>query len=133
MLQADSNHSKTQKQHITFTTNYLKEAVWADGLRDFFEYRDLGVAGATSGKVKAHILRVRVGGDPSELHTTGLHVHKLDFQMIYIRKSPDRPDRPSNKFEMPMPADKDTDAMVTFATLQRLMYRIDQRERPCLT
>ena len=27
-----------------------------------------------------------------------------------------------------MPADRDTDAMVTFATLQRLMYRIDQRE-----
>ena len=32
-----------------------------------------------------------------------------------------------------MAADRDTDAMVTFATLQRLMYRIDQRERPYLT
>ena len=85
-MDIQSNHSKAQKQHITFSTNYLKEAVWADGLRDFFEYRDLGVAGATSGKVKAHILRVREGGDPSELHTTGLHVHKLDFQMIYILK-----------------------------------------------
>ncbi len=32
-----------------------------------------------------------------------------------------------------MAADRDTDAMVTFATVQLFMYRIDQRERPFLT
>ena len=55
-------------------------------MRDFFEYRDLGIKDATSGQVKAHIIRVRNGGDASDLHTTGMHAHELDFQMIYILK-----------------------------------------------
>ena len=56
---------------------------WVAG---FFEYRDLGIRDATGGQVKAHIIRVRNGGDASDLHTTGMHVHELDFQMIYILK-----------------------------------------------
>ncbi|HHZ75084.1 MAG TPA: hypothetical protein EYN55_00055, partial [Rhodospirillales bacterium] len=85
-MDVQSDHNKTQGEQTTFSTNYGQDAVWEDGLRDFFEYRDLGVVEATGGRVKAHILRVRDGGDPSDLHTTGLHVHKLDFQMIYILK-----------------------------------------------
>ncbi|VFU08104.1 protein of unknown function [Methylocella tundrae] len=30
-----------------------------DGLRDFFEYRDLGIADATNGKVIAHLVRAK--------------------------------------------------------------------------
>ena len=85
-MDVQSDHLKTQGEQTTFSTNYGQDAVWEDGLRDFFEYRDLGVVEATGGRVKAHILRVREGGDPSDLHTTGMHVHKLDFQMIYILK-----------------------------------------------
>ena len=85
-MDVQSDHFKTQGEQTTFSTNYGQDAVWEDGLRDFFEYRDLGVVEATGGRVKAHILRVREGGDPSDLHTTGMHVHKLDFQMIYILK-----------------------------------------------
>ena len=85
-MDVQSDHNKTQGEQTTFSTNYGQDAVWENGLRDFFEYRDLGVVEATGGRVKAHILRVRDGGDPSDLHTTGLHVHKLDFQMIYILK-----------------------------------------------
>lgn len=69
-----------------FSTSFAKDAAFKDGLRSFLEYRDLGVADATGGAFRAHVLRVKKGGDTSELHTTGLHTHKLDFQMIYILK-----------------------------------------------
>ena len=74
-----------------FTAAYAEDASWAPGLRDFFEYRDLGIQAATGGDFKAHILRVRTddNGEPadaSSLHTTGLHTHGLGFQMIYILK-----------------------------------------------
>ena len=30
---------------------------FSDGLRGFFEYRDLGISDATDGKVNAHVIR----------------------------------------------------------------------------
>jgi mannose-6-phosphate isomerase-like protein (cupin superfamily) len=69
-----------------FAVSLSKDAVYADGLRPFLEYRDLGIKHATAGKFRAHVLRVKKGADHSGLHTTGLHQHRLDFQMIYILK-----------------------------------------------
>ena len=69
-----------------FSTSLAKDARYEDGLRDFMEYRDLGIADATDGKFRAHVLRIKDGADDYELHTTGLHQHHLDFQMIYILK-----------------------------------------------
>ncbi|MGZ0186751.1 MAG: cupin domain-containing protein [Alphaproteobacteria bacterium] len=71
---------------IGFSTAYAKDAEWTQGLREFFEYRDLGVTSGTGGQVRAHHLRVKHEGDTSTLHTTGLHRHELTFQMIYILK-----------------------------------------------
>src|SRR5258708_5430139 len=54
----------------------------AAGLRAFFEYRDLGIARATSGKVLAHVIRGRAGhGAKPERHH-----HGLRFQMVYVLK-----------------------------------------------
>lgn len=52
------------------------------GLRAVFEYRDLGINKATGGKFGAHLIRVAQPGGAG----TGLHRHKLNFQMIYITK-----------------------------------------------
>ena len=71
---------------FSFSTSYAKDAEYTDGLRDFLEYRDLGIRDATNGAFRAHVLRVKKGGDTGDLHTTGLHRHHLDFQMIYILK-----------------------------------------------
>ena len=52
----------------------------ADGLRDSFAYRDLGIAAATGGTAGAHVIRVvrpMAGG-------TGRHRHSLQFQMVYV-------------------------------------------------
>ena len=50
------------------------------GLRDTFEYRDLGMVAATGGRVRAHVIR------PSgKFEKSGdLHTHNLDFQMVYV-------------------------------------------------
>jgi mannose-6-phosphate isomerase-like protein (cupin superfamily) len=76
----------TSPKPVAFATSSADTAVWADGLRDFFQYRDLGIADATGGKYRAHVIRVRDGGDTSGLHTTGMHTHQLDFQMFYVLK-----------------------------------------------
>ena len=68
-----------------FNVNYAVNAKYQDGLRDFLEYRDLGISDASNGDYKAHILRVKDNfkGD-QEMHTTGLHKHMVDFQMYYV-------------------------------------------------
>ena len=51
------------------------------------EYRDLGVANATHGQFRAHVIRIKKDGPGAhDLHTTGLHAHKCDFQMFYVLK-----------------------------------------------
>jgi uncharacterized cupin superfamily protein len=53
-----------------------------DGLRNFFEYRDLGIANATGGRVIAH--QVRAAKPPVE--GTGWHIHGADFHIVYMLK-----------------------------------------------
>ena len=52
------------------------------GLRDFFLYRDLGVAEATHGKVIAHITKANKQPEQG----TGWHTHVADFQIVYMLK-----------------------------------------------
>jgi quercetin dioxygenase-like cupin family protein len=71
---------------MEFSTSFAEGAAYEPGLRPFLEYRDLGIRQATGGQFRAHVLRVKRGADHSTLHTTGLHQHRLGFQMIYILK-----------------------------------------------
>ena len=57
-------------------------AQFDEGLRAFFAYRDLGIRGASGGKIGAHVIRAVPGEGPKpEWHT-----HALDFQMVYVLK-----------------------------------------------
>ncbi|MDH3316791.1 MAG: cupin domain-containing protein [Gammaproteobacteria bacterium] len=52
----------------------------SDGLRKYFEYRDLGIEGATKGDFVAHVIRAREGHN-----ATGVwHRHECAFQMIFV-------------------------------------------------
>ncbi len=53
-----------------------------DGLRDFFIYRDLGVAEATAGKVIAHLVRANNAPEKG----TGWHRHEADFHIVIMTK-----------------------------------------------
>ena len=40
-----------------FSINKAADAVWTEGLREIFEYRDLGIKEATNGDYIAHIVK----------------------------------------------------------------------------
>lgn len=68
----------TQFSHVKpADTEYLP-----GGLRDFFLYRDLGIAAATQGKVVAHLVKANQPPD----HGTGWHRHEADFQIVIMLK-----------------------------------------------
>ena len=52
------------------------------GLRDFFLYRDLGIAKATNGKVIAHLVKA----NKPPVDGTGWHRHVCDFQIVIMTK-----------------------------------------------
>jgi quercetin dioxygenase-like cupin family protein len=53
-----------------------------EGLRDFFTYRDLGIADATSGKVIAQLVRANAAPEKG----TGWHRHEAEFHMVLMLK-----------------------------------------------
>jgi quercetin dioxygenase-like cupin family protein len=52
------------------------------GLRDFFLYRDLGIAAATHGKVIAQLVRANEAPEAG----TGWHIHGAEFHIVYMLK-----------------------------------------------
>lgn len=52
------------------------------GLRAFFEYADLGIAGATGGAFGANVIRAV----PGEKSPGAWHTHELGFQMVYVTR-----------------------------------------------
>lgn len=52
------------------------------GLRDFFLYRDLGIANATNGNVIAQIVRANEAPEKG----TGWHRHEANFHFFYMLK-----------------------------------------------
>ncbi len=52
------------------------------GLRNYFEYRDLGIKRATKGKVVAHVIRARPGSAPHG----EWHYHATNVQFVYVLK-----------------------------------------------
>ncbi len=71
-------------QQAEFSISHLKDATYESaGLRDFFEYRDLGIKAATGGRVGAHVIRAKPGAGHGN---SGWHRHALDVQLVYILK-----------------------------------------------
>ena len=54
------------------------------GLRDFFLYRDLGIADATGGQVICHLVKANPDMPPEQ--GTGWHKHLCDFQIVIMTK-----------------------------------------------
>ncbi|KFG96884.1 cupin [Burkholderia paludis] len=53
-----------------------------EGLRDFFLYRDLGIAAATNGKVVAQLVRA----NHAPVAGTGWHRHEAEFHIVIMLK-----------------------------------------------
>lgn len=70
--------------HWDFVLNRAADAEWTTGLREIFEYRDVGVKAGTKGDVIAHVIRhkgVQAADDVQQWH-----IHECDFQLVYVIK-----------------------------------------------
>ena len=81
MAQDDTQAGNAARAH-EFVHNSLEQANWAPGLREIFEYRDLGVAAATGGDYVAHI--IRANGREAESAVQQWHVHDCTFQFVQV-------------------------------------------------
>jgi quercetin dioxygenase-like cupin family protein len=63
-----------------FAVSHAAQAAFERGLRPFFEYRDLGIAQATDGRVVAHVIRAVPGAGFSSQP----HLHRTSFQLVYV-------------------------------------------------
>jgi quercetin dioxygenase-like cupin family protein len=67
-------------ENMTTRVSHADDAAFDAGLRAFFAYRDLGIAGASGGRIGAHVIRAVPGAGPKP----SWHTHTLDFQMVYV-------------------------------------------------
>ena len=65
-----------------FVHNSAEDAEWTPGLREIFEYRDLGTKDGTNGAYVAHI--VRHNGKETADEVQQWHIHECDFQFVYV-------------------------------------------------
>jgi len=79
---AGKNKSKARRQ--TFIASHHRADAFEQGLRRYAQYRDLGIAGATKGMVRAHVIKMVPPCDPAEVSKR--HFHDVEFQMVYVLK-----------------------------------------------
>ncbi len=65
-----------------FVHDLASEATWAPGLREIFEYRDLGIKDGTEGDYVAHI--IRANGKKQKDDVRHWHVHDCRFQFVLV-------------------------------------------------
>ena len=83
MKAASTTSSAAKKRAKTFSVNHLGDTKFEKrGLRNYFEYRDLGIADASKGKVVAHVIRARPGKAPEG----EWHRHDCNLQFVYVLK-----------------------------------------------
>ena len=76
---------KTKSRSMqSFVASHHREEDFKGGLRSYAKYRDLGISQATSGMVRAHVIRFVPPCRPEEVSKR--HYHDVDFQMVYVLK-----------------------------------------------
>jgi hypothetical protein len=67
-----------------FTVSHLREEDFqTNGLRPYARYRDLGIAEATGGLARAHVIRMI---PPVTEDVRQRHAHTVDLQLVYVLK-----------------------------------------------
>ncbi len=70
------------KKDWNFVHNLAEGANWTEGLREIFEYRDLGIKDGTNGDYVAHI--IRANGKDMKDEVQHWHVHDCKFQFVLV-------------------------------------------------
>ena len=71
-----------KKDDWKFSINSEENAEWSPGLREIFEYRDLGIKAGTNGDYVAHI--IRANGKKQKDEVQHWHIHECTFQFVYV-------------------------------------------------
>jgi quercetin dioxygenase-like cupin family protein len=80
LSEATQRSPQASEQHVAHAR--VSEPVLVKGRRDFFTYRDLGVAEASAGTMRAQVMAASQGMS----RPTGWHYHECVGQFIYILK-----------------------------------------------
>jgi hypothetical protein len=80
--QAAKAKTRSRPHRQTFVASHHRTDAFEQGLRRYAQYRDLGIAGATNGMVRAHVIKMVPPCDPAEVSKR--HFHEVDFQMVYV-------------------------------------------------
>jgi hypothetical protein len=75
---------KRQMSKQTFVASHHSPDAFEVGLRRYAQYRDLGIAAATGGLARAHVIKMVPPCDPAEVSKR--HYHDVEFQMVYVLK-----------------------------------------------
>jgi mannose-6-phosphate isomerase-like protein (cupin superfamily) len=75
---------RTRPKQRVAISHHREEDFKADGLRTYAKYRDLGIAEASNGAARAHVIRLIGPCNPAEV--SKLHFHDVEFQMVYVLK-----------------------------------------------
>ena len=70
------------RSNWNFVHNEADKADWTPGLREIFEYRDLGIKDGTNGDYVAHV--IRANGKEQADKVQQWHIHECDFQLVYV-------------------------------------------------
>jgi hypothetical protein len=81
---AAKRRAKPAPRKQTFIADHLDPTAFDGGLRSYAKYRDLGIAAATNGLARAHVIRMIPPCDPAVVSKR--HYHDVEFQMIYVLK-----------------------------------------------
>ena len=76
--------AKAAPRKQTFVASHHRPGAFEQGLRRYAQYRDLGIAAATAGLARAHVIKMIPPCDPAEVSKR--HYHDVEFQMIYVLK-----------------------------------------------
>lgn len=73
--------NKSQKDW-NFVHNIAENANWTQGLREIFNYRDLGLKEGTNGDYIAHI--IKANGKELKDDVKEWHIHECEFQFVLV-------------------------------------------------
>jgi hypothetical protein len=76
--------AKPKPRKQIFVASHLGTGAFEQGLRRYAQYRDLGIAAATNGLARAHVIKMIPPCIPAEVSKR--HFHDVEFQMVYVLK-----------------------------------------------
>ena len=79
---AAPRHARRHRTHELQPRHPEGHALKSGGLRDFFRYKDLGIAEATKGRVIAQLVKAESAPEKG----TGWHRHEADFHIVLMLK-----------------------------------------------